>query len=59
MKDGDLYGKVVWDEDDWFECRLYPIGERDENKFGRKGGMVELTFGEGCYILDGVTCKKL
>ena len=36
--------------------RLYPI---DENKFGRKAGMLELTFGDSCLIYDDLTCKKL
>ena len=57
LKDGELYARAVWDEDDVLECRLYPIGE---NKFGRKGGMVEIVFGEGCLTLGGETvCKKL
>ena len=56
LRDGELYAKVVWDEDDVLECRLYPLGE---NKFGRKGGMVEITFGDGCVIIDEITCKKL
>ena len=56
LQDGELHARVVWDEDDVLECRLYPIGE---NKFGRKGGMVEITFGDGCLTIDNVTCKKL
>ena len=56
MKEEDLYAKVVWDEDDQMTCKLYPVSE---NKFGRKGGMVEITFGEGCLVIDGKTCKKL
>ena len=36
--------------------RLYPIGE---NEFGRKGGMLDVTFGENCLSFDDITCKKL
>jgi hypothetical protein len=35
--------------------RLYPIGE---DEFGRKGGMLKLTFGDGCLTMGGHTCKK-
>ena len=35
--------------------RLYPIGK---NEFGRKGGMLKLTFGDGCVMYDDYTCKK-
>ena len=55
LKDGALYAKLSEDGDDW-EYRLYPIGE---NKFGRKGGYVKLTFGEGSITVNGITCKKL
>ena len=56
LRDGELWARVVWDEDDVLECQLYPIGE---NEFGRKGGMIRLTFGEGCAMYDDFTCKKL
>ena len=57
MKDGELFVKIIDEEDDEeFECRLYPIGE---NEFGRKRGMIKLTFGEGCVTYGGNTCKKL
>jgi CubicO group peptidase (beta-lactamase class C family) len=55
MKEGELYAKTV-DGDDEMEFRLYPIGE---NKFGRKAGMLELTFGDECLIYDNYSCKKL
>ncbi|MBQ2202294.1 MAG: hypothetical protein II412_06950, partial [Clostridia bacterium] len=56
-KDGELYAKVAYDEDDVCDYRLYPIGE---NTFGRKGGMVKITFGENCLVINGeITCKKL
>ena len=55
MKDGELFAKLS-DEDDTWEYRLYPLGE---NVFGRKGGMVKITFGDGCLSINGVTCKKL
>jgi hypothetical protein len=35
---------------------LYPIGE---NEFGRKGGMLKLTFSDSCVVYDELTCKKL
>ena len=55
MKDGELYARTV-DGGDETEFRLYPIGE---NKFGRKAGMLELTFEGGCLMYDDHTCKKL
>ena len=56
LKDGELHAKAVDDNGDPLEFRLYPIGE---NEFGRKGGMLRLTFGDGCVMFDGHTCKKL
>ena len=57
MKDGDLYGIVTDRGDDGdLTFKLYPIGE---NKFGRAGGTVEITFGENCLVIENVTCKKL
>ena len=56
LKDGELHAKAVDDDGDPLEFRLYPIGE---NEFGRKGGMLRLTFGDGCVMFDGHTCKKL
>ncbi len=56
MKDGDLWAKALDDEGDPMEFRLYPL---EENVFGRKGGMLKVTFGEGCYTIDDITCKKL
>ena len=56
-KDGELYAKVAYEEDDVCDYRLYPIGE---DTFGRKGGMVKITFGEDCLVINGkTTCKKL
>ena len=55
MKDGDLWAKAIVDGDE-MSFRLYPIGE---NEFGRKGGMLKLTFGDGCLSFDDITCKKL
>lgn len=52
---GELYAKAIDDAGD-LEFRLYPIGE---NRFSRKGGMIELTFGEGCVTYIEQTCKKL
>ena len=55
MKDGELYADAVSEEYGAFTFRLYPLGE---NKFGRKGGMVEITFGEKCLICGDQTCRK-
>ena len=55
-KDNDLWAKAIDDDGDEMSFRLYPIGE---NEFGRKGGMLKLTFGDGCLSLDDITCKKL
>ena len=56
MKDGDLHAKALDEDGDEFEFRLYPIGE---DEFGRKGGMLNLKFGDGCLMFDDLTCKKL
>ena len=57
MKDGNLWAKVVYDEDDVMDCQLYQIGE---NEFGRKHGMVRITFCDGELKIDGKTvCKKI
>ncbi len=55
MKDGELYAKAI-DDDDELEFRLYPIGQ---NEFGRKEGMIRLTFDDGCVMYNDFTCKKL
>ena len=55
MKDGELYAKAI-DDDDELEFRLYPIGQ---NEFGRKEGMIRLTFDDGCVVYNDFTCKKL
>ena len=56
LKNGDLYAKAINDDGDELEFRLYPIGE---DEFGRKGGFVKITFGDGCLMFDDYTCKKL
>ena len=56
MKEGDLYAKAIDEDGDELEFMLYPIGE---NEFGRKEGMLKLTFGDGCAMYDDLTCKKL
>ena len=58
---GHKYGAYCFpeafdDDGDPMEFRLYPLGE---DRFGRKGGMLELTFGDGCVKYDDLTCKKL
>ena len=55
-KDGELHAKAIDKDGDEMSFRLYPIGE---NEFGRKGGMLQLTFGDGCVMYDDFTCKKL
>ena len=56
MKDGELHARAIDEDGDEMTFRLYPIGE---NEFGRKGGMLKLTFGDGCVMFDDYTCKKL
>ena len=56
LQDGELYARAVSDEYGEFSFRLYPLGE---NEFGRKSGMLKLTFGDGCVLYDEYTCKKL
>ena len=56
LKDGELHAKAVDDDGDPLEFKLYPLSE---NTFGRKGGMLKLTFGDNCYTIDDITCKKL
>jgi hypothetical protein len=60
-KDGELWAKAIIDDDDYdeqgdFSFRLYPLGE---NEFGRKGGFLKVEFGDGCLVMDDITCKKL
>ncbi len=56
MQDGELYARSIDEDGDEMRFRLYPIGE---NAFGRKGGMIQLTFGDGCVMYDDFTCRKL
>ena len=56
LKDGDLHATAIDDDGKTFSFKLYPIGE---DEFGRKGGMLDLKFGDGCLMFDDVTCKKL
>ncbi len=55
LKDGDLYARVAYREDEIEDCRLYPIGE---NTFGRKDGTVQITFGDSCLVIDGETTYR-
>lgn len=55
LKDGELYAKAIDDDGDNLEFMLYPLGE---NEFGRKRGMIKLTFGEDCVTYRENTCKK-
>ncbi len=56
LKDGELHARAIDEDGDEMSFRLYPIGE---NEFGRKGGMLKLTFGDGCLMYDDFTCRKL
>ncbi len=56
MDGGKLYASAISEEYGAFTFRLYPLGE---NEFGRKNGMLKLTFGDGCVSYDDLTCKKL
>ena len=55
MKDGELHAKAIDEDGDAMTFRLYPIGE---NEFGRKGGMLKLTFGDSCVMYNDLVCKK-
>ena len=56
IKDGELYAGAIDEDGDEMTFRLYPLGEE---KFGRKGGMLELKFDDGCAAYSGFTCRKL
>ena len=57
INDENLYGSACNDPDDgYFTFKLLPIGE---NTFCRANGGVQITFGDNCLVIDGVTCKKL
>ncbi|MBQ6331554.1 MAG: beta-lactamase family protein, partial [Clostridia bacterium] len=56
LKNDELYAKAIDEDGDEVEFMLYPIGE---NEFGRKGGMLKLTFGDDCVAYDDLTFKKL
>ena len=55
-KDGALWAKAIDDDGDPLEFKLYPLGE---NEFGRKGGMLKVTFGENCCTVDDKTYEKV
>ena len=56
MKDGDLYGLASNEARNNFKFKFYPVGD---NVFGRRDGIVRVIFGEDCYTVDGIVCKKL
>lgn len=56
MKDGDLYGLASNEVRRNFKFKFYPVGD---NVFGRRDGVVRVTFGENQYIVDGIVCKKI
>ena len=56
MRDGELYASALDEDGDSLSFRLYPVGE---DEFGRKGGMLDLKFGEGCLMFDDHVCRKL
>ena len=55
LRDGELTAHALIEGEET-DFRLYPLGE---NVFGRKRGMLKLTFGDGCLMFDDFTCKKL
>jgi len=56
LQEGELHARAIDEDGDKLSFRLYPIGE---NEFGRKGGLLKLTFGDGCVMYDDFTCRKL
>ena len=56
MKDNELYGLASNEDSYNFKFKFYPIGD---NTFGRRDGTAKVTFGDGYYIVDGITCKKI
>ncbi len=56
MKDGNLYGLADNEVRRNFKFKFIPIGE---NIFGRRDGNAVVTFGDGFYIIDKITCKKI
>ena len=56
LRNDELYAKAIDEDGDEIEFMLYPIGE---NEFGRKGGMIKLTFSNSCVAYAELTCKKL
>ena len=56
LRNDELYAKAIDEDGDEVEFMLYPIGE---NEFGRKGGMLKLTFSDDCVAYGERTCKKL
>ncbi|MCR5348229.1 MAG: GNAT family N-acetyltransferase [Bacilli bacterium] len=56
MQDGDLYGLASNEVRRNFKFKFYPIGK---NVFGRRDGIVRVTFGENQCVIGGHVCKKL
>ncbi len=56
MQDGELHARAIDEDGDEMSFRLYPLGE---GEFGRRGGMLKVTFGDGCLRVGDLTCKKL
>ena len=56
MKDGNLWGLASNEVKRNFKFKFYPLGN---NVFGRRDGMVKVTFGEGQCVIDGIVCKKI
>ena len=56
LQDGDLYIKVIDEEEGEQIHKLYPIGKKT---FGRKGGFLKVVFGKNSLTIDDITCKKL
>ena len=56
MKDGDLWGLADNEVRKNIKFKFYYIGTK---MFGRRDGMAIVTFDEGCYVIDGIKCKKI
>ena len=56
MENGELYGRASNEVRRNFKFKFYPIGK---DLFGRRDGSAKVKFGDGYYIIDDITCKKI
>ncbi|MBO4285961.1 MAG: GNAT family N-acetyltransferase [Bacilli bacterium] len=56
MKDGDLYGKASNEVRRNFTFKFIPVAD---NIFGRRDGIVRVTFEEGYLVIDDIKCNKI